>query len=48
MIGKNMGRKVDMISLGPECKDLHKPGEWLSISSTERYWKLFIEVLKNL
>lgn len=48
IIAKNMGRKVDMISIGPETKELHKPGEWFSISSTQRYWKLLQEVLKRL
>ena len=48
IIAKNMGRKVDMISIGPETKELHKPGEWFSISSTQRYWKLLQEVLKHL
>lgn len=48
IIAKNMGRPVDMISIGPETKELHKPGEWFSISSTERYWKLLQEVLKQL
>ena len=37
-----------MISIGPETKELHKPGEWFSISSTQRYWKLLQEVLKRL
>ena len=48
IIAKNMGRKVDMISIGPETKELHKPGEWFSISSTQKYWKLLQEVLKRL
>lgn len=48
IIAQNMGRKVDMISIGPETKELHKPGEWFSISSTQRYWKLLQEVLKRL
>ena len=48
IIAQNMGRKVDMISIGPETKELHKPGEWFSISSTQKYWKLLQEVLKRL
>lgn len=48
VIAKNMGRPVDMISIGPETKELHKPGEWFSISSTQKYWKLLLEVLKRL
>ena len=48
IIAKNMGRKVDMISVGAKTGNLHKPGEWFSISSTQRYWKLLQEVLKRL
>jgi len=48
IIGKNIGRPIDMISMGPECKDLHKPGEWLSIDSTDRYWNMLKEVLHRI
>ena len=48
IIGKNIGRPIDMISMGPECKDLHKPGEWLSIDSTDRYWNMLKEVLRRI
>lgn len=48
IIGKNIGRSIDMISMGPECKELHKPGEWLSIASTDRYWKMLKEVLRRV
>ena len=48
IIAKNMGRPVDMISVGPETKEMHKPGEWFSISSTQKYWKLLLEVLNRL
>lgn len=48
IIAKNIGRKVDMISIGSEIKESHKPGEWFSISSAERYWKLLLEVLNRL
>ncbi len=47
-IGKNAGRKIDMISMGPECKDLHMPGEWLSISSTQKYWAMLKEAMKRI
>lgn len=48
IIAKNIGRKVDMISIGSEIKESHRPGEWFSISSAERYWKLLLEVLNRL
>ncbi len=48
IIAKNIGRKVDMISIGSEIKESHKPGEWFSISSADRYWKLLLEVLNRL
>lgn len=39
---------LDCISLGPDMKDIHTTEERLSISSTERVWKLLVEVLKRL
>ncbi|MCL2322567.1 MAG: aminoacyl-histidine dipeptidase [Oscillospiraceae bacterium] len=38
---------LDMISLGPNLKDVHTPNEKLSISSTKRVWEYLIEVLKS-
>lgn len=39
---------IDMISLGPDMKNVHTPEEALSISSTERTYNLLIEILKNI
>lgn len=39
---------IDCISLGPNMYDVHTTEERLSISSTERTWKLLIEVLSRL
>lgn len=39
---------VDMISIGPDMKDIHSPNERLSIPSVERTWKLVCEVLRRL
>lgn len=39
---------VDMISLGPDMAGVHAPGERLSISSTERTYKLLLEALKKI
>jgi dipeptidase D len=39
---------MDMISIGPDMRDIHSPNERLSISSVERTWNLVCEVLKRL
>lgn len=39
---------LDCISFGPNNFDIHTPNERLSISSTEKIWKLLIEFLKRL
>lgn len=39
---------IDCISLGPNMSGVHTTEERLSISSTERTWKLLVEVLKRL
>jgi len=39
---------IDMISFGPDLKGVHAPGEALSISSTERTYRLLIKVLENI
>lgn len=39
---------LDIVSLGPDMKDIHTTEEKLSISSTERVWRLVLEVLKKL
>lgn len=38
---------LDCVSFGPNNFDIHTPQERLSISSTERVWKLLIEFLKR-
>lgn len=39
---------IDMISFGPTIKGAHSPDERASISSTQKYWKFVIEILKNI
>lgn len=39
---------LDCIALGPDMQGVHTTEERLSISSTERVWKLLVEVLKRL
>ena len=40
--------KMDMISFGPTIKGAHSPDERASISSSQKYWKFVLEVLKNI
>lgn len=39
---------LDCISVGPQMHDIHTSREKLEIASTERTWKLLLEVLKEL
>ncbi|MCD8239786.1 MAG: aminoacyl-histidine dipeptidase [Clostridiales bacterium] len=39
---------LDMISMGPDILDIHSPDERLSISSTERTFRLVCEILKEV
>ncbi len=41
-------KDLDCISLGPQMHDIHTSREKLDIASTERTWKLLLEVLKAL
>lgn len=38
---------MDMISIGPDIKNLHSPDEVLSVSSLARLWELVCAMLKN-
>ncbi len=40
--------QMDMISYGPEIKGAHSPDERLQIESTQRFWKLTLDVLKKI
>ncbi len=39
---------LDMVSFGPTIKGAHSPDERLSITSTDRFWNLLIEVLQSI
>jgi len=39
---------MEMISFGPTIKGAHSPDERASISSTQKYWKFVLEILKNI
>ena len=45
---KKIDRKLDMISLGPDIRDLHAPGEYVVISSTQRVWECFKRLIESL
>ena len=38
---------MDMISIGPEMRDIHSPAEVLDLPSCERFWLLIEDMLKN-
>lgn len=40
-------KDLDCVSFGPNNYDIHTPKERLSISSTEKVWKLLVEFLKR-
>ena len=39
---------MDMISFGPNIKGAHSPDERAQISSTQKYWKFILEILKHI
>lgn len=39
---------LDIISIGPDMRDIHTPKERLSISSTRRTWEYLVALLKKL
>jgi dipeptidase D len=47
ILGQNYP-EMDMVSFGPTIRGAHSPDERVSISSTQKYWKFFIEILKNI
>ncbi|WP_430412519.1 aminoacyl-histidine dipeptidase [Kordia sp.] len=40
--------EMEMISFGPTIRGAHSPDERASISSTQKYWKYVLEILKNI
>ena len=40
--------KMDMISFGPTILGAHSPDEKASISSTQKFWKFFKEIINNI
>lgn len=42
------GRKLDMIAFGPDVRNLHAPGEYVTISSCQRLWATLKALLAEL
>ncbi|WP_046757388.1 aminoacyl-histidine dipeptidase [Kordia jejudonensis] len=40
--------EMEMISFGPNIRGAHSPDERAGISSTQKYWKYVLEILKNI
>ncbi|WP_420572572.1 aminoacyl-histidine dipeptidase [Kordia sp.] len=40
--------EMEMISFGPNIRGAHSPDERASVSSTQKYWKYVLEILKNI
>jgi dipeptidase D len=47
ILGQNYP-KIDMVSFGPTIRGAHSPDERAQISSTQKFWKLLLEILKNI
>ena len=47
ILGKNYP-KMDMISFGPTIRGAHSPDEKAQISSTKKFWKFLVAILKNI
>ena len=47
-LGEKVPRKLDMISMGPDVRNLHAPGEYVTISSTREVWRFLRELLRRL
>ncbi|QJP35071.1 aminoacyl-histidine dipeptidase [Nonlabens sp. Ci31] len=39
---------LDMISFGPNIRRAHSPDEYVEITSVQKFWKLLLEVLKEI
>lgn len=40
--------ELDMVSFGPTIRGAHSPDERISIETAEKFWKLLVDVLKNI
>lgn len=42
------GTGIDVISIGPEIRDIHTPEERLNLDSFERFWQIVTAMLEKL
>ncbi|MCI2227657.1 aminoacyl-histidine dipeptidase [Polaribacter sp. MSW13] len=47
ILGQNYP-EMDMVSFGPNIKGAHSPDERAQISSTQKFWKFLLEILKSI
>ncbi|MDX6747861.1 aminoacyl-histidine dipeptidase [Polaribacter sp. PL03] len=47
ILGQNYP-EMDMVSFGPTIRGAHSPDERASITSTQKFWKFLVEILKNI
>ncbi len=47
ILGKHLP-EVDMISFGPNIRAAHSPDEKVQISSVQKFWKFYLETLKQI
>ena len=47
ILGKHLP-EVDMISFGPNIRAAHSPDEKVQISSVQKFWKFYLEVLRQI
>ena len=40
--------QLDMISIGPDMKDIHTPEEKLSVKSVEKVWRYLVALLETM
>ncbi|WP_052455729.1 aminoacyl-histidine dipeptidase [Bhargavaea cecembensis] len=48
VFAKKSTKPLDMIAAGPTSRNLHTPGEYVSISSVQNFWRFLKEVLKHI
>jgi len=47
ILGQNYP-EMDMVSFGPTITGAHSPDERANITSTQKFWKFLLEILKNI
>ena len=47
-MAERAGRRLDMIAFGPDVRNLHAPGEYVTITSCQKLWKTLKMLLEEL